>query len=407
MNMQSVNTLEKPESVTVLGIQTGFTTQDFAVGVGAPFVALVLGVFLGIPAHFIIPIVVTVGTISMILVFAAPTYLDIMEFVSTIRYYLRNNGTVDNVVTETVADDPDDALVRNFKTASTTREMTGVHRFYPNANVLERDDGHYVGALRVSPPNRDFDTREDFVSVAKTIKERLNKNIDFGFQFYITTRPFPIEVYVEELEARLEDEDIQSKPIMEAVLEEKIEKRPDALEQKGTELPHYYLIVSAAPRDVDINTTGTESPVKRLMDIPVLGLFFEIFSNIQSDVEQHQREAKLIERVQNRLSRLDQAIVRPNDEFSSEVVSTTEWTELLHTYWTGREQVAPNSREQPASAGVADIPQVSEQVSANDDHESTEGKQDQSDAIAEDEVGASEGAEAVDDGTAGAEVNDA
>jgi len=365
MNLRTIDSLRKPDKVTVLGFQTNFESKDLAIGFGLPLGTFLFMVISNMPLMVTVPSVVFVGTISLSLMFAAPGYLNVGEFLSTIRYHIKHRGVVDNSVKAAVADDVEGGILREFKTDETTREMTNIRRFYPEAHILERTDGHYVGALRIEPPNRDFDDSEDFARVANTIKEQLNKNIDFEFQFYVTTRPFPIEDYVSKLEERLEDEDIQSKPIMEAILQEKVQRRPEDLKERGTELPHYYLVASVGPRSIEMEKSGTTSPIERMVDIPVLGLFFEMMTNIRSDVEDHQREVRMIKKVRQRLSRLDASIVQPNSEFESHPVSVAEWSEIVHSFWTGNDGVGPEIRQQSAVASVTDIPEVSQRLSGN------------------------------------------
>lgn len=365
MDLSTIDSLDKPDTVSFFGVQTGFETQDFAIGFGVPVATFVILTVMEVPPVVIFPLVLLLGATSLTLMFAAPTYLNVKEYLSTIRYYIKHKGVVDNTVKATVAEDVDGGMLSEFKTDETTREMTHIKRFYPEANVLERLDGYYVAALRIEPPNRDFDSGEDFAKVVAEIKENLNKNIDFPFQFHVTTRQFPIEDYINKLEDRLEDKDIQQKPIMKAILEEKVERRPDDLESRGTELPHYYLIAPVAPRSIDLERSGTQSPIEKMAELPIVGIVFEMLTTIRSDVEDHQREVRLVEKARNRIIRLNAAIVQPNEDFESRVVGAIEWSEVLHTFWTGDDRTGPHVRQQAAVGSPTDIPEISEQLLDN------------------------------------------
>ncbi|RLM94335.1 hypothetical protein [Haloarcula sp. Atlit-7R] len=362
MNLSTIDSLDKPDKITFLGWQTSFETADIAVGLGLPLMVFLFLTINDVSVMFTAPIVLFVATCSLTLIFAAPSYLNVSEYLSTLRFYFKRKGVVDNTSTESVPDDIEDGLLREFKADETTREMTQIKRFYPNAHVVERTDGNYLAALRIEAPNRDFDSADDFASLAMDIGEQANKNVDFYFQFYVTTRPFPIEDYISELEARLDDEDIQTKPIMEAILKEKIERRPEDLKQRGTEIPHYYLICKVSPRDINIEKSGTKSPIERMVDIPVIGFFFEILTNIRSEVEDHQREVRMLQQVRRKVSKLDNACVQSHGEFESRPVSSAEYSEIMHSFWTGENRASPEIRQQGAVTGVTDIPEVKEHL---------------------------------------------
>lgn len=382
MNLSTIDSLDKPDKITVLGWQTDFETQDIAVGLGLPLLTFIFLTINDVSVMFTAPIVAFVGTCSLTLIFAAPSYINVTEFLSTIRYYIKRKGVVDNTAKAAVPDDVEDGLLREFKADETTREMTGIQRFYPESHIVERTDGHYLAALRIEAPNRDFDSAEDFASLAMDIGEQTNKNIDFDFQFYVTTRPFPIEDYISELEARLDDEDIQKKPVMEAILKEKIRRRPEDLRERGTEIPHYYLITTVSPRDIDIEKSGTKSPMERMVDLPFIGLFFEMVTNIRSDVADHQREVRMIQRVRQKISQLDSAIIQSHGEFDSQPVSTAEYSELMHSFWTGENRVSPEIRQQGAVKGVTDIPEVKDRLqSGSSDAETSSPEAEETDSV--------------------------
>jgi hypothetical protein len=175
----------------------------------------------------------------------------------------------------------------------------------------------------------------------------------------VTTQPFPIDEYISEIESRLEDRDIEDRPIMEAVLKEKVESRPEALEERGTELPYYYLIARAAPDEIAVSSSGTESPVERLTRLPIIGFLAELFVNIQDDSEEFEREARMIERAHERIARLNAAVVNSSTEdFSSTPVSVIEWAELFERLWEGNEGQGPSVRDSPIVRGQADLPGV-------------------------------------------------
>lgn len=364
MSLKTASSFDEQKGMSVFGFQTDFEQVDVGVGLGIPLCVLLLGLINTAPIYITLPATAFTAIITLSLVFMSPSHLNVKEYIDTIRYYFKHRADVDNTNTETIASDQDVPL-QNFVVEETTRDMTGVDAFYPESNLVKREDGHVAGGVRIDPPNRDFDSGEELVELSEKIKEAINKDIDFSFQLYVTTQPFPIDEYIAEIESRLDDKDIEDRPIMEAVLKEKVENRPEALEERGTELPYYYLIATAAPDEIAVSSSGTQSPVERLTRLPVIGFLAELFVNIQDDSEEFEREARMIERAHERIARLNAAVVNTStEEFSSTPVSVIEWAELFERLWEGNEGQGPTVRDSPIVRGQADLPGVVNDIAA-------------------------------------------
>jgi len=361
MTFETVSDFNKTDKIVLFGINTGFEQIDAAVAFG-PAALLFLTMFSsGTSLLVSIPTILVTGIVSTTIVLMTPSYMNIAEYWKAIKYNVKRQGAVANTETETIPEASMSSFER-VKTAETTREMSKVKRFYPEANLFERSDGNYVAGLRIIPPNRDFDTYDEYVHIASQIREQLNNNVDFSFQLYVTTRPFPIEEYISELESRLDDKDIQDRKIMNKLINELVEERPEALRERGTKLPHYYIITSADPAEISIDKQGTTSPLERLTEVPYLGGIAEIAASIRDDAEKFEKENRLVGKVQDRVAQLDAAIVRPSEDIQSEVVTVVEWAELLRTLWNGDEGANNTVRQQPATQSSADIPGITREI---------------------------------------------
>lgn len=361
MTLKTVPDFNETDEIVLFGVNTGFEQIDAAVAFGPAMALFVVLFSSNTPLILSVPSILLTGVITTTIVLMTPNYMNISEYAKAIKYNIRRQGAVANTETETIPEASMSSFER-VKVEESTQGFSKVKRFYPEANLFERDDGCYVAGLRLRPPNRDFDTYDEYVHIASQIREQLNNNVDFSFELYVTTRPFPIEEYMSELESRLEDKDIQDRKIMAALIDELVQERPEALRERGTKLPHYYLIVSADPTDISIDKQGTTSPLERLTTVPYLGGVAEIAASIRDDAEEFEKENRLVGKVQDRVAQLDAAVVRPTEDIESEVVTVVEWAELLRTLWNGEEGANNTVRQQPAIQSDADIPGITREI---------------------------------------------
>jgi hypothetical protein len=371
MTLQTAPSFDKPDEITIFGFNTGYQKVDMTVGLGIPLIVLVWGFITTAPIWVLIPAVLITASITLSIVTMAPDYLNIKEYLRTIKYYLKQPNTVDNTVTATIPEDNPEYL-QHVGVEQSTRDIVGIDSFFTEAKAVKREDGHYAAALRVKPPNRDFDGERTFKKIAHRIKENTNSKVNFKFQFYVTTRKFPIETFISKLTERLDDKDIQERPIMEAILRDTIDTRPEDLKERGTELPHYYLITTVDTRDINYSESGTTSPIEQLTQAPVIGYIAEMVVNIQDDAEEHKREAKTIEMLHRRLYTLKSVIVQSADDLESEPVTAVEWAELLQTLWTGEDSGEHTLRKHGVTRSNVEIPGEDEDITTDVDETSDE-----------------------------------
>lgn len=362
----TLDSLREPNTIPYIGLAApDFWAIVAPAGGGLTLTALFK---LGLPGLLLTTLAALCGGLA---VYAAPRHLTVTQWFETVRYYLTQPTVVTaadstssvNRQDELRADSGTESVLEAaISTDETTREFTNVARVHPGQAALERTDGHLVGALKLEPPNMDFATPDEWARVTESITTWVNQSGDFDLQLYVTTRSFPIEAHIETLEERLTDSDVQENPAFKRVLEQTIAERPQQLATAGTELPHFYLIVTVSQNDIHEPSSGDRTALQKLSELPYLGIPFEALASYRDDFTARQRQARLGSALAERLQRLESDLIQDIDGCESRRVSVVEWIGLLQHFWEGRAPETQQYRRQAAvgrtqrdteSAGVA------------------------------------------------------
>lgn len=349
----TLESLDEPDTVPILG----FNTVNFWTVVGPLCGGLMLGVFLELGV-LSLALGVLGCVVGLVIVYAAPPYLNILEAVSVWRYYLRRDTEVRNVTEAAAA--VEDSLVTGIGTEEATQEFVGVTRYYPSLGIIERDDGTYATAIKITPPNLDFSTGDE-LRIAQRMGDFVNEQLTFDLELWITTTPFPITEYINTLRERRESADVQSKPIMDALLDEQIQRRPEQLRASGTQLTEFYLVIELDESTVTTSTGSEQTPVERLSTIPILGIVPEIFINVSDEKTELERTGEILRELTERTETVRQGLFDDIEAYSATQVSLAEWVLLLQRFYKGREP-----------AGEATIRRQSVQTATFDDGEGSD-----------------------------------
>lgn len=325
----TLESLDEPDTVPILG----FNTVNFWTVVGPLCGGLMLGVFLDLGI-----LSLALGLIGFVIglavVYASPPYLNILEAVSVWRYYLSRNTEVKNV--DEAAAAVEDSLVTGIGTEEATQEFVGVTRYYPSLGIIKRDDGTYATAIKITPPNLDFSSGDE-LRIAQRMGDFVNEQLTFDLELWITTTPFPIRAYIDNLRERRKSGDVQSKPIMDALLDEQIQRRPEQLRASGTQLTAFYLIVELDEDTVTTSTGSEQTPMERLSTIPILGIVPEIFINVSDEKTELERTGEILRELTERTETVRQGLFDDIEAYSATQVSLAEWVLLLQRFYKGRE----------------------------------------------------------------------
>jgi hypothetical protein len=320
----TIESLSASETVPFLGIHK----TDFKVLFALPVALLITGILAD-------SVLVGIGSGAVAFVFCAgivfvtPSYMTSMQYLRALREYLRRPKEL--LYTSNPDMDPDSYFER-IEEEQTTTELTHVQRYY-DRGVIEREDGKLLAAVRLEPQSMDFAQGDEWAAVTRTTEEFANNALDFDCQFYVTSRRFPVESYTNELEARLEDEDIASLPMMRATLKELIQERPKELEEANLAPLHFYAIVSVGEGEVVTDTTADTSALEKLSNIGGLGIAFSIFASMRDNLDELHTRARMLRKLDERVSTLENGLVRNIEGYDSSRVSTAEWVLTLEDYW--------------------------------------------------------------------------
>jgi hypothetical protein len=320
----TIESLDASETVPFLGIHKA----DFRILFGPAAAVLLTGIL----AELVL-IGLLGASLSLLfcgtIVFLTPSYMTSTQYLSALREYLRRPKKL--LYTNEPDMDPDSYFDRIEEEQMTT-EITHVQRYY-DRGVVEREDGKLLAAVRLEPQSMDFAQKDEWANITRTAEEFANNSLDFDCQFYVTSRRFPIESYTTELEDRLDDEDISSLPMMRATLKELIQERPKELEEANLAPLHFYAIVSVGKGEVVTNTTADTSALEKLSNIGLLGIPFSAFVTIRDDLDELHTRARMLRKLDERVSTIENGLVRNIEGYDSSRVSTTEWVLTLEDYW--------------------------------------------------------------------------
>ncbi|WP_435180959.1 hypothetical protein [Halorussus sp. AFM4] len=326
----TLESLQQPNEIPYLGIEApDFWAVAGSAGVGITLTALLeLGAF---GVALTIFLTVAGGT----LVYVTPSYLNVRQWIKTAAYYVKQPGEINNVSNATL--EANDNIIRQYQLDKATRDTTHIKRFYPARDALERDDGQLVGAVKLEPPNMDFAEAEDWAQVTRTCADWVNKNLDFDVQVYVTTRSFPIGDYINSLIDRLRDPDVNDNPVLQALIQEQIETRPQQLADSGTELVHFYIIIPVDRAEVINPEGGDKTALEKLAEIPFLGILFAAFASYREDLTEQKRRARMFDKLNHRTQSIESNLVQEISGFDSRRVPVEEWIAMNEHFWEGIE----------------------------------------------------------------------
>jgi hypothetical protein len=336
-NTYSTATLDgtdEPDIIPFLGIPT----SDLWLLIGIPGIILFSGLALDQRVLGIVAGGLAFAGVGAI-IYATPTFLTTRDWLRVLRgHYTTANTHENRVVRDVDLGDPGSFFER-FQTDQSTRELTHIDHVYPGRGVIERDDGQLVAALELDPPNQDFAGSRGWEHVAAQAAEFANNALDFELQVYLTTQQFDIDDYTNTLADRLEDNEVRDHAILNAVVQDTIESRPQELEDAGTSPVHAYMIVSVDRTDVIMDSGSTESSgFAKLGEIPLLGIPFQVASSMREGLSDAREHALMLSRLDSRLMTIRTEFVNEIEGADARQLSVGEWLALAEEFWQGSER---------------------------------------------------------------------
>lgn len=207
------------------------------------------------------------------------------------------------------------------------KAYTQVEQVHPHREAIERVDGAYLGAVRVTPASLALATDEDWAATADAFQDFLNTVVDFPVQFYSTTQEFPVTEYLDHYRSRLDDADVKANPKLAALIDAYVSWYAADIEQRQTTIRDHYVMVRVIPEEVQFER---ESLTEQLGRLPLLGVFVQAWLAPR----QEERSEAMFDALDERLRRVERGI-REIDGCTAHRVDAEGLTQLVGEFWTG------------------------------------------------------------------------
>jgi len=238
-----------------------------------------------------------------------------------------------------------------FNPDERTQDLTNIKRAWPGAGAIQRDDGTMEAFIEVDPGNMDFAMSDNWAQLQDAGEEFANKELDSKLKLHATTRSFPVEQITENIEDRLNDEDVKANPIFRELLEEYRETRPKEMRERGIQQVRYYIGVEVTPLEVYDRFRDEGTPAEKLTQFPVIGFLFNPFVTRREDLTDVERRAQMFEKLDSRVNDVRSEFIQQASGWSARRLSTVELFVLNMDFWNGREHEYEDAksavREQP------------------------------------------------------------
>lgn len=342
-----MNQLNEDSRLPVLNVREG----DVGVLFGFPLAGLLVGSLLNV--EFLAIGLLLVGfSMGVAVVYAAPPQLTAWDWLTDVsRYFFQRPRVTHSYRLDAENPSTEGGLVdySPFAVEESTQALTGVERAWPGAYAVERTDGTMEAFVELEPSNMDFAMSDDWMAIQRTAEEFANNELEYPLTLYATTQSFPVDRLIQQLDDRLEDDDVEANPVFGELIQEYRERRPDELAE--TKELHYYLGVEVDRIDVYQRYDTERTPGERLTEFPVVGVLFRPFVTRREQLDEAELRAAMFAKLDERIESVQSEFVDTVAGWSSRRLTTVELVTLLAEFWNGDEQPedAPERlvREQP------------------------------------------------------------
>jgi len=305
--------------------------------IGFPIGGLLAGTVSGIDAA-VFPLALIGLTLGVAAVYAAPSHLTAWAWLTDLyrHYCTRPRVTLDHPP-DSDHDTTTGGLVQYtpFAPDERTRELTNIRRAWPEANAIERPDGTMVAFLELAPANMDFAMSGDWLALQEAATEFANTELAFPLTLHVTTRSFPMERLIAQLDERLDDADVQANPTFQRLIEEYRDQRP--VDHADTQRLHYYLGVEVGQLEVYNRHEQEPTPGEKLTQFPIIGFLFNPFVTRGEHLDEDELRAAMIEKLDDRIETVRTEFVESIAGWSGTRLSTVELLVLGMDFWRGEE----------------------------------------------------------------------
>ncbi|WP_423998352.1 hypothetical protein [Halorubrum trapanicum] len=339
--------------IPYLNIEEG----DVGVLIAFPIVGLLFAGLTGIES-LALPFVAGGFGLGVAIVYVSPDHLNAWTWTKDVYRYVKRPqitfsapAAADSRTDETERNEGGLANYTPFTPDERTQDLTNIERAWPGAGAIQRTDGTMEAFIEIDPGNMDFAMSNDWAQLQDAGEEFANKELDSKLKLHATTRSFPVEQITENIEDRLNDEDVKANPIFRELLEEYRETRPKEMRDRGIQQVRYYIGVQVTPLEVYDRFRDEGTPAEKLTQFPVIGFLFNPFVTRREDLTDVERRAQMFEKLDSRVTDVRSEFIQQASGWSARRLSTVELFVLNMDFWNGCEHEYEDTervvREQP------------------------------------------------------------
>ncbi|MDH5021713.1 hypothetical protein [Halobacterium rubrum] len=329
---------DKQQVVPILGI--AIAEGKFVAG--CVLVGLVLQSFAGGGILFY-PIVGGSLFVALTAVYASPSHVLTYRFLQDVADYLWRPSRLFAASSEAPRNMKNEGGLANytpFEPDTTTQDLTNIKQAWTGAGAVLRSDNRLEAVVELQADNMDFAQAQEWASRQEIGQEFANKSLDGSLKFAGTTESFEIDDVVNRLEDRLNDPEIRESPTKRALLEEYRQRRPEEIEDRGTQTVRSFLIVTVKKKEVTDNYQGEPGPAEKLGRIPLLGRLFSPFTTTTRDLTEQELHGEMLDELDRRVhEEIMTEFVQKMPGFSARRLSTLEMFTLNARFWNGNKPV--------------------------------------------------------------------
>lgn len=294
--------------------------------------------------------------LGVVVLLALPDYARISELLFDIRNYKRDASYMRHrhSNSETAIDRP------FYEADEKTQNLTHVKTIHGEKGALERRDGAMIGAVKIEPMNMVTANGRDWAQSVDAFSAFINNTLDFHVQIYAPTRNFDSDMFLEPYRQRLQDQQIQSNPI----LSQYIEHYVDVGEQIESDryVREFYIVIPVPKGSVE---RGGADAGLDWGAVPVVGDFLGVLSDTKNRGTETEMEKRQFTELNERKTVIAQEMASTLEGCDAEEVSAGQMAILLKEFWEGRnlnhKEAESFYRSKPVIAGGSDAAALNEQ----------------------------------------------
>jgi len=293
-----------------------------------------VGPFLPSGYEFISGLVaLTLGVIGFLALLLKPNHISLKEHIErTYNFKFKTDKKRRNVLADGGIQDFVDKEdeIEPFDSES-LENLTGIKKFHPHHNALERPDGTVVGALQVHGNNLSLAMGEERTGAITELAGFVNNELeDIGkIQLYLPLKQFDASLQINNFSKRIDDEDVKNNKIMQLYIDDRIQ---EVSSYEGMLYREYYVLVELTSTDYKKVEMGASEKIERLRRVS--DILAEIWLEISASTGLTDEEFKgeQLEQLTENMSRMKSAIERMTNN-NVERLSANELTSLNAEEW--------------------------------------------------------------------------